>query len=587
MAKKKKDKSSKMRYYAIYLPVKHRGVYYDRWVNVQSKAESPGAIHHAFNDRDSAEYFVLHGHAPNVQKDQCQPYESKKKKPTAQQQLLLQQQQYPPTISFLVPSRRFAQSVKQEEEENESYLHGRSESEQSFDLYYAVAKGRKLGIYDDWDEAKKQIDKFCGSEYAKFPDRKSAARYLRMNGIPDDEIRLFRKTFRQQPNFTPNPTSSFKEEFKRFASSQQLPESVARRARVDAIRDEIIRHFLPEGVRISAEQDDDQGYVNLDDDQTLKIFQAMCHKSGKKIYSTIDESLLELKKRPFVNIMDFVDTFRTGKGVRTFKNWNEFKKYTYAGRTIEMQLAKNNEFLAPLLQDLSRGPNAVDPRKVRQKLIVAREAGRHGHSPKQEEVAPDMFALDRYRSLSPSVFDPVSRSYRSPTPDSDQHEQYIKPETSGLASWTLASSRSSPMIDLTQDEDTNYMVTIKPEPSTAVSFSSPILRSIPSPYPADFLDPRHEQNIKSESSGISPFMLPSSNFDNIIDLTQEEETSHTFTIKAEPCRTPVPLRKRTREPSSMVMVPTEKKRIAEPIDCTLYPKPALTQKDIRDFFPTS
>jgi hypothetical protein len=582
-----KKKSSKMRYYAIYRPVKHRGVHYDRWVNVQSKAESPGAIHHAFKDRDSAEYFVLHGHPPNVQKDQCQLYVNKKKKPTAQQQILVQCQQCPPTISPQVPSRRFVQSVKQEEEENGSYLYGKSENERNFGLYYAVAKGRKLGIYDDWDEAKKQIDKFCGSGYAKFPDRKSAARYLRMNGIPDDEIRLFRKTFRQQPNFTPNPTSSFKEEFKRFASSQQLPVSVARRARVDAIRDEIIQHFLPEGVRISAEQDNDQGYVNLDDDQTLKIFQAMCHKAGKKICSTIDESLLELKKRPFVNIMDFVDTFRTGECVRTFKNWHEFKKYTYAGRTIEMQLAKNNEFLAPLLQDLTRGPNAVDPRKVRQKLIVAREAGRHGQSPKQEEVAPDMFALDHYRSLSPSVFDPVSRSYRSPTPDSDQHEQYIKPETSGPATRTLASSRSSPMIDLTQDEDTNYMVTIKPEPSTAASFSSPIPRSIPSSSPADFLDPRHERIIKSELSGISPPKLPSSNFDNIIDLTQEEETSHTFTIKPEPCRTPFPLRKRTREPSSMVAVPTKKKRIAEPNDCTFYPRPALTQKDIRDFFPAS
>lgn len=106
---------------------------------------------------------------------------------------------------------------------------------------------------------KQQIDDFPGSKYHAFTDRNFAMDYLRMSGIPIDNIRLFQKTFRMQTNFIPDPHASFKQEFGRLASSQQWSDQHARKARVDAMRDEIIKHCLPDGIRIGIEQDDDEG----------------------------------------------------------------------------------------------------------------------------------------------------------------------------------------------------------------------------------------------------------------------------------------------------------------------------------------
>ena len=34
--------------------------------------------------------------------------------------------------------------------------------------YYAVKKGKTLGIYKSWDECKAQVDGFSGAEYKSF-----------------------------------------------------------------------------------------------------------------------------------------------------------------------------------------------------------------------------------------------------------------------------------------------------------------------------------------------------------------------------------------------------------------------------------
>jgi viroplasmin and RNaseH domain-containing protein len=235
----------------------------------------------------------------------------------------------------------------------------------SFGNYYAVAKGRKPGIYDSWEEAYQQIDGFPNFAYRAYPDRALAAGYLRESGISDEKIRLFRKTFKQQPHFTPNPTAPFKEEFKRFESSQQWTNQDARKAKVDFIRDEIITYCLPDGIRISDEQNEEEDYADLDEEQCLEVYQAMCHKAGKAVHSTIDECLIELKKSPFVNLLDFVDAWRTSSKLRTFASWPAFVAYTCEGRRIDIQVAKDNEFLAPLLQDLQMGPLAVNPIAIR------------------------------------------------------------------------------------------------------------------------------------------------------------------------------------------------------------------------------
>ncbi|KAH5434362.1 hypothetical protein HBI32_047170 [Parastagonospora nodorum] len=120
--------------------------------------------------------------------------------------------------------------------------------------------------------------------------------------------------------------------------------------------------------------------MDLDDDQTLEIDLAMYRKAGKttrdrpdqNIYDRIDLCLITLKDNPYVNILDLVDTYRTGRPICTFDNWNEFKRYTLRGRRMDMEVANQNEVLAPLLQDFRRGPMAVDPRRTRRQFVSAR-----------------------------------------------------------------------------------------------------------------------------------------------------------------------------------------------------------------------
>ncbi len=45
--------------------------------------------------------------------------------------------------------------------------------------FYAVAKGRKPGVYDNWHEAKSQIDGFAGAVYKGFPSRKEAEEWIK------------------------------------------------------------------------------------------------------------------------------------------------------------------------------------------------------------------------------------------------------------------------------------------------------------------------------------------------------------------------------------------------------------------------
>lgn len=45
--------------------------------------------------------------------------------------------------------------------------------------FYAVAKGRKPGIYDNWPEAKSQIDGFAGAVYKGFTSKKDAEEWMK------------------------------------------------------------------------------------------------------------------------------------------------------------------------------------------------------------------------------------------------------------------------------------------------------------------------------------------------------------------------------------------------------------------------
>jgi len=48
--------------------------------------------------------------------------------------------------------------------------------------YYAVRKGKAVGIYMTWDECKRQVHGFAGAEYKSFPELQAAKDYLVSGG---------------------------------------------------------------------------------------------------------------------------------------------------------------------------------------------------------------------------------------------------------------------------------------------------------------------------------------------------------------------------------------------------------------------
>ncbi|CAJ0586870.1 unnamed protein product, partial [Mesorhabditis spiculigera] len=54
--------------------------------------------------------------------------------------------------------------------------------------FYAVAHGFKSGLFEDWNEAKKQIDDFPQPVYKKFEDKKEAEKYLAERAAKSTEI---------------------------------------------------------------------------------------------------------------------------------------------------------------------------------------------------------------------------------------------------------------------------------------------------------------------------------------------------------------------------------------------------------------
>lgn len=54
-------------------------------------------------------------------------------------------------------------------------------------MFYAVKKGREIGIFESWAECQKQITGFSGAEFKKFKELKQAESYL-TSGISIDNL---------------------------------------------------------------------------------------------------------------------------------------------------------------------------------------------------------------------------------------------------------------------------------------------------------------------------------------------------------------------------------------------------------------
>lgn len=49
--------------------------------------------------------------------------------------------------------------------------------------YYAVAKGKKPGVYTSWDQAKRQVLGFTGAVHKSFKTQQAAMEYLQQQGV--------------------------------------------------------------------------------------------------------------------------------------------------------------------------------------------------------------------------------------------------------------------------------------------------------------------------------------------------------------------------------------------------------------------
>ena len=63
--------------------------------------------------------------------------------------------------------------------------------------FYVVWEGRSPGIYDNWEDAKDQIDNFPGARFKAFADQDEATAAFR--GNPDDYLNLYKNLVERAP----------------------------------------------------------------------------------------------------------------------------------------------------------------------------------------------------------------------------------------------------------------------------------------------------------------------------------------------------------------------------------------------------
>ncbi|KAI0839324.1 Caulimovirus viroplasmin-domain-containing protein [Hypoxylon sp. FL0890] len=263
--------------------------------------------------------------------------------------------------------------------------------------YYAVRVGRKPGVYRNWEECQQQVSKFSKAVFKGFDTYDDALAFVGDNipsnqGHVEDEVEdlvhdenpissgsspdvarvkfeddaalmpppASQSYFDQFPNFAPDNSASFDDEFHRFASSQGLVSGSQeyRRERTRAIRDELKFHYSsqPNNPAETSDTIPELGKETLDEQSKLEIYQNMCREIGVDPRDTITDCRRELKK-VLVNIIDYIDARRIGKKVEIWEwaNFHEFSRYSLQDdKRIDRNEAKaDGGFLSALLQQLT------------------------------------------------------------------------------------------------------------------------------------------------------------------------------------------------------------------------------------------
>lgn len=406
-------------WYAIHLPLKSRRVYRE-WSEVQPRVSGmKGSKFKGFDTWEEADFFAkygrdmlnrrINGSSPSsgatqrpletLLQDRC------KTKPQAPTKGILKRPNE--TGNFAPIIRKPAGATVETLEDHVALV--------PFAKYYAVAVGRIPGLYGAWDGqggAKEQTDGFPGARFRGFNDREEAIKYMAFHDFPRSEIRIFRKHFAERADFKPDHEASFSDQFKQLASTQRFDRAAFRRAKVHAIRDELISFYLPGGIPIDHLGEDNE--IHLAPNETLQIYQAMCRHAGKLVGKTIAGCLLSLKQQPYVNIIDLINACRKKRNPQLFDDWDDFVDFTTEwGNMIPLHEAKRNEFLAPLLQDL-RGdpPHIIDLLHTQHEWLSVNENGTPPcHLVKREQTSFPTCVKEESSTppmLSPTTLSPTS-----------------------------------------------------------------------------------------------------------------------------------------------------------------------------------
>ncbi|KAK4212226.1 hypothetical protein QBC37DRAFT_318474 [Rhypophila decipiens] len=158
--------------------------------------------------------------------------------------------------------------------------------------------------------------------------------------------------FAKFKSFTPKNDAGFEHEFARLASSQNwVPGSQQfKKERTIAMRQEFICHFFSSQPTQPTKTEEP---ANPTPEQELRGFQDLCSEVGLPRAATIPECKRALKTK-LVNIVDLIDTRRTGKKVKIWTDFEAFKDYTLQPEhKIDREEAKAGPgYLAALLQNL-------------------------------------------------------------------------------------------------------------------------------------------------------------------------------------------------------------------------------------------
>lgn len=194
----------------------------------------------------------------------------------------------------------------------------------------------------------------------------------------------------QSQNFEPDDSAPFSDEWERLTASQGwVPGSQAyKRERARALRNELRAcYFPPSSIKIKEEQNGEQAEPAIKREEADTIaeeggggedcaggpfalemgiedrcplaelmgFQAMCRDVGQEPGNNLDECKTALRAT-LVNIVDLIDSHRTGQPVQVWTDFESFRAYTMRSeKTMPLDEAKKDELLTCFLKKIRSG----------------------------------------------------------------------------------------------------------------------------------------------------------------------------------------------------------------------------------------